>query len=107
MNRGRSLTKIFFVTAIMVLCLHTNGFSQEKVLTKEEGGEMKSMMNPTNKTNGPARFVLEGVPRIGYDISFCPFPASLRACMEFMGENYSYEYIMGASGAALMRKMTG
>jgi len=49
------------------------------------------------------RVVLEGVPRIGFDTqkSF-QFPASLEACMKFMGEDagYDYTFIMGVSGAA-------
>ena len=69
-------------------------------VTKEESKEVENMPKQTELTNGPARVVLEGVPRIGFDIGLCTFPASLRACMEFMGEDYSYDYIMGTSGAA-------
>lgn len=52
-----------------------------------------------------ARFVLEGVPRVCYEehegkVETCPFPSSLKACLEFMGEDIPYEYIMGTSGAA-------
>lgn len=72
--------------------------------------------------SGPARVVLEGVPRVGYYDSgdYCPedvpFASCLRACLEFLGEDYGsryvlidkitwrmdnlYTYIMGTSGAA-------
>jgi len=63
------------------------------------------MANQSRSPAGPARVVLEGVPRVGYGQiegrwELTPFPSSLRACMEFLGENYSYDYIMGASGVA-------
>ncbi len=53
----------------------------------------------------PARVVLEGVPRVDWGMgtpigSVTPFSTSLWSCMKFLGEDYSNEYIMGASGAA-------
>jgi hypothetical protein len=52
-----------------------------------------------------ARVVLEGVPRLSFEehdgkVETCPFPSSLKASLEFMGEDIPYEYIMGTSGAA-------
>ncbi|MBN1286992.1 MAG: hypothetical protein JXB47_16450 [Anaerolineae bacterium] len=45
----------------------------------------------------PARVVLEGVPRVsfeviepGRDVETTPFPACLRACLEYLGEDYGY-----------------
>jgi hypothetical protein len=80
------------------------------------------MANQPNPSDQPIRVVLEGVPRVGFydggercpeDV---PFPSCLRACLEFMGEDYghklivehdstwrldyAYTYIMGTSGAA-------
>jgi hypothetical protein len=65
-------------------------------------------MTKTSKSNNePVRVVLEGVPYIGWDSNsnigyyhITPFPFVLWSCMKFLGENYSREYIMGASGAA-------
>jgi hypothetical protein len=52
-----------------------------------------------------SRVVLEGVPAVGYHehdgkVELCPFPACLKTCLEYMGEQVAYEYIMGTSGAA-------
>ncbi len=52
-----------------------------------------------------ARVVLEGVPRVTFQehdgkVETCPFPSSLKACLEFLGQDVPYEYIMGVSGAA-------
>jgi len=49
--------------------------------------------------------VLEGVPRVSYrkpdgGWEFTPFASWLRSGMEVLGEDYTYEYIMGTSGAA-------
>jgi hypothetical protein len=43
----------------------------------------------------PERAVLEGVPRAGYDVHLCPFPGSLYACLEYLGDTPDYDYIMG------------
>ncbi|NSW55893.1 MAG: hypothetical protein HPY44_07770 [Armatimonadetes bacterium] len=72
--------------------------------------------------NLPDRAVLEGVPRVGFEpeLPRCPeltpFPSCLRACLEFLGEDYGarniqahgrswrldelYVYLMGTTGAA-------
>jgi hypothetical protein len=51
------------------------------------------------------RVVLEGVPRVCFEphegkVECTPFPSSLKAVLEYMGEDYLYEYLMGVSGAA-------
>ncbi len=105
MNLRRSLTRIFFAIVIVpcsVFALHINGFSQEKVLAKEED---KIMLSQLSSKNEPERVVLEGVPHIDWYTgtpvgSVTPFVGSLWACMESLGEDYTYEYIMGTSGAA-------
>jgi hypothetical protein len=79
------------------------------------------MMTKTSK-KGVARVVLEGVPRVGFqaepgrDAETTPFPACLRACLEYMGDDLgwreftwrgstwqqsnTYVYLMGVTGAA-------
>ncbi len=51
----------------------------------------------------PASAVLEGVPRIGFDLYQCPFPGCLTSCLEYMGDKHSYEYLMAVSGGAFRR----
>jgi hypothetical protein len=50
------------------------------------------------------RVVIPGVPRVGYHIDdryyFTPFAASLRSCLAYLGEKYTYSYILGMSGAS-------
>ena len=63
------------------------------------------MTNPGESRNGPAKVVLEGVPRIGWGEgtpigSVTTFPMALWACMKYLGEEYSVEYVFSASGAA-------
>ena len=50
-----------------------------------------------------SRVVLEGVPRAGYDVHMCPFPGSLVACLEYLGDPCDYDYLMGVTGAAFRR----
>jgi hypothetical protein len=47
--------------------------------------------------------ILEGVPRIGYDIHLCPFPGALDAYLVYAGDPQDYEYLMGITGAAFRR----
>jgi hypothetical protein len=57
-----------------------------------------------NRPTTPSPYtILEGVPRIGYDIHLCPFPGSLFACLKYIGDPQDYDYLMGASGAAFRR----
>jgi len=63
------------------------------------------LANESKSAHEPTRVVLEGVPRVAYEehegkVELCPFPSSLKACLEFMGEDHAYEYVMGTSGAA-------
>lgn len=51
----------------------------------------------------PGRVVLEGVPRIGYDIHLCPFPGTLHAYLTYVGDPQPYDYLMGITGAAFRR----
>ena len=58
----------------------------------------------TSQSRAPERSILEGVEKVGYHVDgryyFTPFAACLRACMAYLGQSYTYEYIMGMSGAA-------
>ena len=51
----------------------------------------------------PERVVLEGVPKIGFHVSLCPFVGSLAACLEYVGAPCSHDFLMGVSGAAFRR----
>lgn len=45
--------------------------------------------------------ILYGVPKVEYSFEECtPFPSSLRACLNYMGQDISYAYLIAASGAA-------
>lgn len=49
------------------------------------------------------RLVLEGVPKIGYNVRLCPFPGAVESVMKYLGEPVPYEYLMGVTGAAFRR----
>ncbi|MBN1641215.1 MAG: hypothetical protein JXA09_08265 [Anaerolineae bacterium] len=51
----------------------------------------------------PRQKILDGVPRVGFDVHMCPFPGSLYACLEYLGDPCDYEYLMGVTGAAFRR----
>lgn len=45
--------------------------------------------------------ILYGVPKVEYCYEECtPFPSSLRACLNYIGQDISYSYLMAASGAS-------
>ena len=59
---------------------------------------------PVSTATSP-RLVLEGVPRIAFEehdgkVELTPFPSSLKACLEFIGQPCAYHYLMGTTGAA-------
>jgi hypothetical protein len=49
------------------------------------------------------RKVLEGVPPIGYHIHLSPFPGSLYAVLQYIGDPQKYDTLMGLTGAAFRR----
>lgn len=51
----------------------------------------------------PSRIVLDGVPKVGYGVHLCCLPGSLRAVMQYIGESFDYDYLMGVSGAPFRR----
>lgn len=61
--------------------------------------EGKDSMNQIEKTKDSC--ILYGVPKVSYSIEGAtPFCVSLRACLNYMGQQIDYDYIMAASGAA-------
>lgn len=67
---------------------------------------LELMGDGTSGTLTPGTFgraVLEGAPRIGYGVHSCPFPGSLCAVLEYLGDPVDYDYLMGACGAAFRR----
>ena len=45
--------------------------------------------------------ILHGVPKVEYKSGECtPFPACLKACLNYLGQDISYAYLMAVSGAA-------
>jgi hypothetical protein len=59
---------------------------------------------PTVELPGyPSRMILEGVPRVGYDVHLSPFPGALFAILQYLKDPVDYDYIMGVTGAAFRR----
>lgn len=57
----------------------------------------EAMMNQKSKKE----CILLGVPKVEYKWEECtPFPSCLHACLNYMGQDISYAYLMAASGAA-------
>jgi hypothetical protein len=54
-------------------------------------------------TQFPTKLILNDVPRIGFDNHVCPFPGSLFACLEYIGDPCDYDYLMAVTGAAFRR----
>lgn len=64
------------------------------------------LMGDKAQPDGPGNFggvVLPGVPRVGYDVHPCPFPGSLSAVLDYLGDPVDYDYLMGVTGAAFRR----
>jgi len=65
--------------------------------------EAVNVPNPAAPPELPTRAVLEAVPRVGSDIYLCPFPGSVCACLQYLGDQCDYDYLMGVTGAAFRR----
>lgn len=60
--------------------------------------EEEFMMN-VSRDNGAC--ILHGVPKVGYRLGQCtPFAACLKACLNYLGQEISYPFLMAVSGAA-------
>lgn len=51
----------------------------------------------------PTGAVLQDVPKVGYGVHLCPFPGSLYAAMQYIGDPCEYDFLMGVTGAAFRR----
>jgi AraC-like DNA-binding protein len=70
-----------------------------KQLVSTEISEVCDNMKNSFKTDKSC--ILYGVPKVQYSYEECtPFPSCLRACLNYMGQNIDYAYLMAASGAA-------
>ena len=98
------MRRIKLLWAILALCFYSLALSvvcSEPLTVKGD----ENVKNQLSQPDGPARVVLEGVPRIDVHTgtavgSVTTFPMSLWACMEFMGESYPVECVFATSGAA-------
>jgi hypothetical protein len=61
------------------------------------------MDNDRISTSYPSRLILDGVPRAGFNVHLSPFPGSLYAVLEYLGDRHDYDYLMGVTGAAFRR----
>ena len=69
------------------------------VLNLSQISEVDSMMNNTVKTKDSC--ILYGVPRVAYTFEGCtPFCVAMKACLNYMGQQVDYAYIMAITGAA-------
>lgn len=58
-----------------------------------------SMKQEVKKTDNSC--ILYGVPKVAYSFQECtPFPVALKACLNYMGQEIDYTYIMALSGAS-------
>ncbi|HEX7715331.1 MAG TPA: AraC family transcriptional regulator [Bacillota bacterium] len=78
--------------------------NEKTVLTPQPNlEEMMTMQDVTMKTvrKSEDSCILFGVPKVQYCSEECtPFPSVLKACLNYMGQEINYSYLMAASGAA-------
>jgi len=59
------------------------------------------MINMKNIKKSENSCILHGVPKVKYCFEECtPFPSVLKACLNYIGQDINYMYLMAASGAA-------
>jgi len=62
---------------------------------------MEDMMKMKAIKKSEDSCILYGVPKVQYSFEECtPFPSTLKACLNYMGQNISYSYLMAVSGAS-------
>jgi len=61
---------------------------------------VQEVFNEHKLPEGFARKVLENVPELRFDKGDLTFAGTVAACMEFMGEQVTYDFVMGVSGGA-------
>ncbi len=81
--------------------LTKDDFVPDGVNMPEMGMPAKPVEKKGESSEKSDSLILQGVPTVGYSTyQWCPFSGSLRSCMEYLGEDYSYEYILGTAGSA-------
>ncbi|GMQ59297.1 hypothetical protein AN1V17_36940 [Vallitalea sediminicola] len=71
----------------------------EDILLSNSIREVENIMRNREKTDNSC--ILYGVPKVAYSFEECtPFPTALKACLNYMGQEIDYSYIMATSGAA-------
>lgn len=95
------MRKAGLIKLLSIVCLYSLAVSA--VCLTAEGDDVKMVNQAESDT--PERVVLEGVPKIGYEVgtavgSVTSFPIALWSCMKFLGEDYSVDYVFCTSGGA-------
>jgi hypothetical protein len=98
---------IFIYKAILAFCCDQES-TCSLCVSRQLASAVHSMAlkdEPMSTFTAPptSRVVLEGVPRIGYDVHLCPFPGSLYAWLQYTGNPTSFDFLMGTTGAAFRR----
>lgn len=79
----------------------------DNLVSSARMSEVNDMINNLEKTEESC--ILYGVPKVAYSFEECtPFCVALKACLNYMGQQMDYAYIMAATGAAFrLRWNTG
>jgi hypothetical protein len=85
------------------LALHEVQFALALDYGFESWSKLKAHVEAAPVGDPAVRLVLEGVPKIGYNIRLSPFPGSVESLLKYVGEPVPYEYIMGVTGAPFRR----
>lgn len=80
---------------------------EDSALAKLQLTEVDYSMKQVEKTNESC--ILYGVPKVAYSYEECtPFCVAMKACLNYMGQQVDYAYIMAITGAAFrLRWNTG
>jgi hypothetical protein len=71
----------------------------KKIHISQQDLEVMKNMKTIKKSEGSC--ILYGVPKVQYSYEEAtPFPSSLKACLNYMGQDINYPYLMAASGAS-------
>lgn len=61
---------------------------------------VQEVLNEHKLPVGFSRKVLDNIPEIRFDKWRCTFAGAMKACMDYLDDPVTYDYIMGVSGAA-------
>lgn len=68
---------------------------------RANGEKQEDIMNTNGIEKGEGSCVLYGIRRVAYSHEECtPFPACLRSCLNYLGQEIDYRRLMAATGAA-------